>query len=112
MDTYDDATRRFASVEGILGGGRTQSVVHDQNILIVENGVVHRFIVFFKNHIGLPANLAIPYGVWRGDVVVMRRSADGGYLNIRADDRMRIDFAVEKYVLFARPVLFLCLRFS
>ena len=93
---YDDPTRLWPCVEAIFAGSRTQPCIHDEEVLVIEDGAIHRYDFFFKNSIFLPVNTSIPWGMFHGDIVVMRKSFMGGYIDIRPDDTRRINFAVKK----------------
>lgn len=96
VDVFDDATRLYPVVESIFTDMGTQPKIHDYEIVIFEEDKVHRFDIFFKNHLYLPRNRTITTADWRGDIFIMRRAQSGHkhYVNVRSDDATRIDWAV------------------
>ena len=84
--------RRFPVAESVLDGAKTQPHVHNCTVKVSDGRDTYVFRVFFKRHVYLPINMAVPVlqphsRELRGDVAVMRVAADGdGVVNMRGLD--------------------------
>ena len=87
-------------MEGVFEHRRIQHFIHDTSIIIRHDGKEHTYIVFCQNHCRLPFNTAVA-GAWRGDIVVMRSGIDvDGVINMRTEDALLVDQAINEYVIF------------
>jgi hypothetical protein len=77
----------------------TQPYVHDCMVTVHDDKQLHRFKVYFKWHVYLALNPAIPSkgrSSFRGDVMVMRVGTNGAVVNLRAGDTSLADYVVRE----------------
>lgn len=94
-----NSTGRAPRLDLLLGGGTLQPHIHDGIVDVKYRGRLSRFHVFVKNHRYLPVNQAVhPYGIWRGDIIVMRKGSTEDFVNLRVGDARLADAAVRESV--------------
>lgn len=89
-------SRRYPWVEGVFKHRRIQNFIHDTSFTIRHNGKKHVYFVFCQNHRLLPINTAVA-GAWRGEIVVMKAGTEvEGVINMRTEDALLVDQAINK----------------
>lgn len=104
VTVQDNGIRRFAFLQGVIGGAKLQPYIHVAEVKIIHRGRSHQFYFFFKNHRYLPENQTVKAMTsnisWRGDIVIMRGSHGRiGVVNMRQNDAKLADFALKKSVI-------------
>ncbi|KAF5328327.1 hypothetical protein D9619_013351 [Psilocybe cf. subviscida] len=92
---------RYPWVEQLNEDAHIQSRIHDCRLTVREGDKTHSFKVFYQNHAHLPLNHNLGH-LWRGDITVMRLGTEGEVVNLRKDDRARVDWLVTEFIFKAK----------
>ncbi|PPQ82450.1 hypothetical protein CVT24_002471 [Panaeolus cyanescens] len=99
--THDNGRQHFALTQSVMHHD-VQPYTHFSEAIVMDRRKRHTFYVFFKNHCRLPVNGPIRKLTgqeWRGNMVVMRGSANGeGIVNMRGRDAHLSDFLIKRIV--------------
>ena len=89
-----------------MSNASTQAYIHNAVVVVHHSNKKDKFVVFIKHHQYLPANLAVAKlrdcrsqePVWRGDVVVMKKSVYSDKLVnlVSKKDRALANFVVKR----------------